>query len=494
MIRPPLASLAVVVALAVGAVLAGSNGPAPQRSGAVGDVPIVGATAVCPDLRQGAQASRASVGVDSQPDSAAMKGTLDAARVTGTGPPLAVPPIEPGQVAVDLGGDVQGDGIAFTATGRLAAGLQAEQVSRADKGPARGLAGLRCDAPRTDAWFEGGGSTVMDSTVLVLADVDSTPSQVDVTAFTGTGPVDARPGRGITVPPHGRVVLNMDTLAPDRSLLAVHVASRRGRFAAGLLHSQRAALVSLGQDWVPQAQPPAVRVVVPGLPQGPGVRAVRVTNPGSDDTVVRLQVTTADGQFVPNGLDSVAVPAGTTVERRLDTLTAASALTVTVTSDGAPVLAGAVVVDADAGSPAREFCYTTGALPLSGPALLTDLGVGPATSSTLILTAPQEEATVVVTPLTVLGARGPLPAAKTVLVPAGRTTTVPLSSLLPAGATARLALEVRPAAGSGPVYAARYLRERAAGGPLTTLLVLRGPAQQVARPVVVRDPAVGAGG
>lgn len=502
MIRPPLGTLAVVAALAVGAVLTGAHGPQPHRSAAGSPVSVVGATAVCPDLRQapGILASRVSVGVGPLTDNAGTPGTLEAARVTGTGPLLTVPAIRPGQVVVGLGGNVQGDGIAFTATGQLAAGLEAEQVTRTDRGPTRGLAGLRCDAPRTDAWFEGGSTTVGSSVVLVLTDVDSTPSQVDVTAFSGTGPVDSRPGRGITVPPHGRVVLNMDTLAPDRSLLAVHVASRRGRFAAGLLHLQRAAQVPLGQDWVPQSQPPATHVVVPGLPQGPGIRVLRVTNPGSDDTVVRLQVTTADGQFVPSGLDSIAVPAGTTVERRLDALTAASALTVTVTSDGAPVLAGAVAVDGDAASLAREFCYTTGALPLSGPALLTDVVVNPQTASTLILTAPQASASIVLTPLRVLGVPGALPAARTVVVPASRTIAVRLSTLLPAGSSARLALEVRPAAGSGPVYAARYLRESGALGPLTTLLVLRGPAQQVVRPVVVRDPVVvrnpvvGAGG
>ena len=494
MIRPPLGTVALVALLAVGSVLTGSHGPAAPTAVRADPVEVVGANAVCPDLRQtkGVLASRTSVGVGPLPDGrTGGAGTLEGARVSGKGGPVAVPVTQPGQVAVGLAQDVDQDGLVLTATGALAAGLEAEQVTRGENGVNRGLAGLRCEAPRTEAWFEGGSTVVGAVTQLVLADVDDTPSLVDVSVFSGAGPVDARAGRGITVAPHSRVVLDLDTLAPDRSLLAVHVLSRRGRVAAGLRHSRSAARVPLGVDWVPQSVPPASAVVVPGLPMGPGARSVLITNPGVDDTAVKVQVTTTDGQFVPSGLDRVEVPAGTTVERRLDTLTSTSPLSVRVTSDGPPVLAGALVVDRQTG-PVSELSFTTGAEPLSGPALLTDLVIDRPTESTLILTAPQEAASVVVTPLRVLGTTSPLPAARTVVVPAGRTASLRLSTFLPAGASGKLALEVRAAPGSGPVYAARYLRERGDLGPLTTLLVLRGPAQQVDRPTVARDPAVGA--
>jgi hypothetical protein len=93
----------------------------------------------------------------------------------------------------------------------------------------------------------------------------------------------------------------------------------------------------------------------------------------------------------------------------------------------------------------------------------------------------------------VLGQSGAKPSGpKTVRIAAGRTATLKLSTFFPPGANAQLAVEVRPAQGSGPVYAARYLREHGAHGPLTTLLVLEGPAQLVSRPVVSSDPQVGA--
>lgn len=493
MSRTPIAALAVVAALALGTGVTGSSpSPAPPAASAE-QVEVVGSTAVCPDLQQtaGVLTTRTSVGVAPGPDTG--PGTIEAARVTGTGAPLPIPVRQPGQVAVGLGAGVSGDGLLVTATGSLAAGLEAEQVTRGEQGAARGLAGLRCEPPRTDTWFEGGGTLVGDVSVLVLANVDDTAATVDVAVFSSTGAVDPRPGRGITVAPHRRLVINLDTLAPDRARLAVHVKSVRGRVAAGLRHAKSVGPVPQGVDWVPQAAAPARSVVVPGVPAGPGIRTLWITNPTTDDTVAQVQVTTQDGQFVPTEFAQVNVPAGTTVERRLDVLARNSALAVTVTSASAPVLAGALIVDLQ-GGPIREFAYAAGAAPLSGPALVTDLLINGPTESTLVLSAPQAAATVVVTPLRVLGTDGAVPPAKTVSVPAGRSAVLRLSTFFPPGTTARLAVDVRPSPTSGPVYGARYLSERGERGALTTLLVLRGPAQRVPRPLVARDPLVGAGG
>ena len=495
MIRPPTGTLVVAALVALGATLTPQGAARAPRPVVAAPVEVVGSSAVCPDLRQltGVLASRTSVGVGPAPAGRQPgPGTVGARRVTGQGDAVPVPVASPGQVAVGIGTTIDRDGLVVSAAGSLAAGLEAEQVTRGEQGVDRGLAGLRCEPPRPEAWFEGGSTLVGDGTVLVLADVDDTPSLVDVVVDTGTGPADPRPGQGLTVEPHSRIVVNLDQLAPDRGLLAVHVISRRGRVAAGLRHARALGRVPLGVDWVPQATTPATRVVVPGFPQGPGARSILVTNPGTDDTTVHLQVTGASGQFVPTGLDAIQVPAGTTVARRLDRITDVSALAVTVVSDGAAVLAGGVVVDRQLG-PVREFSYTGGSEPLSGPALVTDLVINKPTESTLILSAPAAAASVVVTPLRVLGAVGTPPAPVTVAVPAGRTTSLRLSTFFPAGASAQLALEVRPLAGGGPVYAARYLRERGSRGPLTTLLDLRGPAQLVARPAVLRDVAVGAG-
>ena len=501
--RPYLSLLGVLVLLGGGSAAAGQL---PQRHPApvplAGSAAVVGAAAVCPDLRQDRTVlrTRVSAGV-SRPDS-----TTEAVTVTGGsivaqplraqrredgGAPAHLPIDRPGQVAVDLGGNLNGDALVVTARGALAAGLELEQVTRGQSGAERGLAGLRCRAPATQAWFVGGSTRVGDATLLVLANPDDTPALVDVTVWTGDGPVDPRPGRGIAVPPRSRAAVPVDILAPDKDLLALHVVAQRGRVVAALRHARYDGHTSRGVEWVPQALPPATTVVVPGLPRGPGRRIVQVTNPGPDTTVVSLQMTTATAQFVPTGLDALRVPPGTTVATDVTELTNPTPLAVTVTSAGGPVLAGAFVYDSQGTSRTKEFAYAGSALPLRGSALITDLVIDRPTESTLLLSAPTAGAAVDVTPVPVVGVPGPLPDARRVDVPAGRTVELKLSTFLPPGATGRLAVDVAPVPGSGPVYAARYLRERGDTGPLTTILELQGAAQRVALPVVRRDPLVG---
>lgn len=491
--RVPVGTALVVAALA-GVTLVGGSFSSPRQALTTTQAEVEGATAVCPDLRQFKDEVRSRVSVGAAPLPDGRTGTTGTVLSHPNSKPVAlstVPVTTPGQVAVGLGTTLRNDALVVRSRGPLSAGLEAEQVTRGQRGRDRGLAGLRCEAPGTEAWFLGGGTTIEDVTTLVLVNVDDLPATVDVRIFTASGAVDHRIGQGITINPHTRQVINLDTLAPDRRLLAVHVHNRRGRVAAAMRTSALRGDVPLGVDWIPQSTPPSTSVLVPGLPQlaqdSKGTRIILISNPGTDDTTVSLQVTTSDGQFVPAGLDARPVPAGATIAERIDTQTRESPLAVRVVSEGGPILAAGFVSDVQEDAPAHEFAYTAGTLPLSGPALLTDLVIDRPTESTLILTAPDTAASVRVSLIRVLGTTGGLPAAKIVRIPAGRTVTLKLSTFYRPGVTVKLAVEVRPEEGSGPVYAARYLRERGARGPLTTLLDLKGPAQLVPRPVVVED-------
>jgi hypothetical protein len=491
--RPPLGTLVIVLVLALGALLGGTPGGAESTGLSSQSVEVQGATVVCPDVRQqrGVLATRISVGA----------APLPAGRTGTPGSVLAVPATKPtadrrvgvsvpGQVAVQVASDVNNDGLVVSATGELAAGLEVEQITRGEQGNQRGLAGLRCDLPRRETWFVGGGTGIRDLTTLVLVNVDDTPSTVDVSVFSRTGPADQRLGQGITVRPHTRQLINLDTLAPDRDHLAVQVLSRRGRVAAALRYTVADSRRPYGVDWVPAAQPPAPTAVVPGFPRGPGARLLFVANPGTDDTTVRVQLTTANGQYVPVGMEAVDVPAGSTRVLRLSGIAEDSPLTAVVSSEGGPILAGGYVRDRQPEG-VTEFALSGGSLPLSGPALLTDLVIDRPTESTLILTALDQAATVVVTPIRVVGTSGSLPAPKRVQVPAARTVALRLSTFYPPGTETRLAVEVSTTEGSGQIYAMRYLRQKGATGPLTTMLSLQSAAQRVPRPLVVEDPRLG---
>ena len=94
-------------------------------------------------------------------------------------------------------------------------------------------------------------------------------------------------------------------------------------------------------------------------------------------------------------------------------------------------------------------------------------------------------------PIPVRGIGGPLPAAKRLRITGGRSDMLLLSTFLPPGGTGRLAVEVRVRAGSGALYATRYLRAHGTHGPLTTLLGLQGADQEVSRALVGHDPLAG---
>jgi hypothetical protein len=488
MSRPPLGLLAVLTLLALGTAIT-SVADSPTAATAPEQVEVVGATAVCPDLIQldGVVASRVSVGAAPLPAGRDATGGSVTSRVLTLDQDVRVPLTRPGQVAVGLGTTIDRNALAVSATGALAVGLEVEQVTRGERYSTRGLAGIRCVPPRSDSWFVGAGTGINDSSYLILANVDDGPATVDVTVTGSHSDVDPRPGRGISVGPHGRLVLAMDALAPDQQFFGVRVQARRGRVAAAIRHQSALGRVAKGFDWLPLQDGPVTDSVVPGFPQGPGRRLLIIANPGIDDATAEVQVTTRDGQFVPTGMDALTVAAGRVRVVTLDRLTDASPLAVRVRSD-VPVISGGRVDDYQL-PPIQDLSYTGGTEPLTGAALLTDLVIDRPTESTLILTAPDTSGSVVVTPIQVIGQAGALPAPRSIRVPGGRTVAFKLSTFFPPGTVARLAVEVRPELGSGPIYAARYLRARGAHGPLTTLLDLQGPAQRVQRPRVVADPA-----
>ncbi len=482
MTRPPL-GLPVAVAGLLAVVLVGVvTTPGPVNGVAPVQTAVVGASVVCPAVRQQADlATRVSAGTAGRTG----PGTLVAAElpaVTGSVPPAPPPaPVEatagPAAVTAGLAPEVPDAALLLSAAGGLAAGLVVEQLSRAPSGPHRGLEVVGCAAPRRETWFAGGSLGPDESTDLVLANPDDVAAVVDVTAWTDAGAADPRPGRGLVVPPRSRTTLPLDTLAPGRTGLAVRVLAERGRVAAAVEHLRGPAL---GADWVPVTSP-GTTVPVPGVPAGPGPRTLLVTNPGDAPTTVEVQITTADRQYVPAGLDALAVPAGTTVTADLTGLVADGPATVVVTSGAGPVLAVALAVDG--AGPVQDIAYAGAVGPLTGPALVPDAG---GSAGTLALTALGGDASVVLSAVPVAGAV-PLavPPPRTVQVRGGSTVAVPLASFgLPGDG--RFALEVRPS--GAPLEAAVLLREDLVDGPATALLPLVAPVAVVTRPPVQPDP------
>jgi hypothetical protein len=403
--------------------------------------------------------------------------------------PVPVTPAAP--VVADLGGDAVEASLEVRASGPAAAALAVQSTALVTAGPVRGLATARCGPPRTQVWLLGGGTGVGETATLLLANPDPEPAVVDVTVLSSEGPADERPGRGLTVPAGGRVAVPLDTVAPERSRLAVRVQAARGRVAAAVRHERSDGVVPRGVDYAAVAEAPSATVALPGLPSGPGGRAVWVTNPGEVDLEVAVEVTTSDGQYVPDGLDAVAVPAQSTVAVDLSAVLATTPAAVSVTSDGGPVLAVGVAEDAGQDD-VRDLAYLGPSTALDEPVLLPDVVLG-AADHVVVLSALRGDAVVELSVLPVAGAPV-LPAPpRRVEVPGGRTVPVAVAELLPAGSTGRVAVRVAADRRAGPVHAAVLAVARPPEGPLLTGAALSSAPSTVDRPRVVRDPAVGAG-
>ena len=430
-------------------------------------LPVLARTAVCPDVRQ--DGDRGASTVTAAGGTTRSSGPLAGRRT-------AVPA---GPVARDLAARLEGAVHVTTATGDQAGSLVVEQTTRATAGTRRGVAALTCPSPAAEAWFVGGATVLGTSSELLLVNGEPTTASVDVTVWTSTGRADPRPGRGIRVPPRTRVAVPLDRLAPDRDLLALHVAATTGRVASALRVVRVDGRTPLGTDWVPPSPGPSRDSVVPGLPAGPGRRTLLVTNPGDTATTVAIELTTADGQFAVEDL-TTDVPAGTSVALDLSDLLAETPAGVRVRSDGGPVLTGALVVDRQDG-PVREIAFAAAAPALDAPALLADVRLSPPTEVLLLLSATRGDAVVDLVLVT-----DPARPTQRVEVPAATTVAVRLSRFLPPGSTGSLGIEVRPVSGS--VHAARYSRERGARGPFTTLLPVLPARTEVTAPPVRRTP------
>ncbi|POM26973.1 hypothetical protein BTM25_13810 [Actinomadura rubteroloni] len=385
--------------------------------------PVTAVLAVCP----GGKGAR--IGVQTRPGGhPGGRGRLAGASTVTVG---ALGGAAPTQVTGELWtGDAPDGPVVVRADGPRAAGLTAEQTADTGDGDGRGLTAVRCTAPGTDQWFTGPGPASADRVEVLLANAETQPAAVDLTALSGDGPLDTTEGRGIQVDPGTSRVVRLGT-SPDglgdivgvAHDLALRVHTTTGRVAAFV---RVRTAPGKGVDWLPPAAEPAASAFVPGVPGGRGARRLLIAVPGDADAKVGVRVLTGDGAFTPAGQDAVDAPARTVTAVDLPMNGKAGA--VVVTADR-PVLTG---FTAERGV---DAAYGTAGAPL-GPD--GGLAAGDGATWWLALAAPGKAARVRLTGR----------ANTVVTVPAGRvveTRVVPAAGLL-----------VRPESG-GPVYATRMI-------------------------------------
>ena len=150
-----------------------------------------------------------------------------------------------------------------SATGSLAVGLAALQTGLRREGDERGLQSVACQAPRSEVWLLAGGGAPTRRERLVVANAGANPVTVDIQVHGASGPIASVNGARVAVPPHGRVGVLIDAIAPGEASPVVHVTATGGLITAVLEDSWIDGATGRGRDDVGPADGPATEQVIP---------------------------------------------------------------------------------------------------------------------------------------------------------------------------------------------------------------------------------------
>ncbi len=376
------------------------------------------------------------------------------------------------------------------ADGAAAPGFTAEQTTIVTAGPERGLASVVCGTPGTDFWFLGSSAASTRQANLYLANGEDAPAQVDVLLYGPNGQLDAPAGRGRTIPPHQQAdpVLLSSLVNGAPPVVAVHVTVHTGRVSAALSDLEvKDGTDPRGIDWTPAAAQPSRQVVVPGIPPDATALQLQILTPGDADANVKLRMLGKGGVFTPtvagaqNG--AVGAPSGRVVSLDLSGITHNEESALMLSSDQ-PILAGIRAVRSGNDTPDVGFTAGTPGLNPGDRAVLPDNRATRAFASTLYLSAPQSAGKV-----DVMAVSSGAPKTQTVDVPAGATIGVPLAS--PGGDV--FAVVVSPEPGSGEIFGARLLTEKASDGSMFSIQPLSPARESVTVPHIDNDQSTAVG-
>lgn len=358
-------------------------------------------------------------------------------------------------------------GVVVTATGAMARGLDVEQTGQS------GIPSAACGSPGTDFWFVGPGRRSAGRIQLYLMNAGAQPADVTVQIATDAGPLQGSTDTGVAVAPHSMVVQSLAPVVSGSRVVSLHVRTSVGQVVAAVHESTGS---SSSGGWLPAAQAPATRLVIPGLPASSGTRRLFITVPGQSDAHVVIKAVTTRGTYEPTGGSGIDVPGSSAVALDLPSMAGIPAALLLKSTQ--PVTASVMTSGGLAGAPGA---FTAAAEPLQEQGVLAvNLAAG-GRSSALVLSAPQGAASVRVSEL---GG-----AAKAVRIRAGRTTVVQLDSVHGAAHTG-FPVVITPQPGSGPVYAGRVILD---GGSVAALTPVASaltvvPLPQVRAAVITSRP------
>lgn len=226
--------------------------------------------------------------------------------------------------------------------------------------------GTLCSGPISSQWFVGGAADITSKGRLLIVNSGLSEAIIDIEVWSESG---AQAVKVLTVPARTYSIQGLDSLAPGQQKLAIHVSARSGRVNAFVVDERGKGLRGLGGDMVNSVEDVSKVQVIPAIPNqksrsnrsAKSEYVLRVLAPGQLAARISAEILSADGRFIPVGLNEREIKNGIVTEFRITPDLSASAFALRITSDE-PIVSSVfsrVVV-----SGRSDFLWSTPAAPL----------------------------------------------------------------------------------------------------------------------------------
>jgi len=238
--------------------------------------------------------------------------------------------------------------------------------------------GTLCSGPVSSQWFVGASADITTKGRLIVVNSGLSDAVVELKVFTENG---KQPVRSLDVPSRKYLVIPVDSLAPGDKTLTVNVLPRSGRINSFMIDEQGKGLRALGGDLINPISAPSKILMIPAVPnqkkkqgQNPASKHVlRILTPGEVDASVSVELISADGVFIPVGLNSRSISAGQVTEFSFSPKISSKVFAMKITSTE-PVVAA--IESSVVSGRKKDFTWSTPAPELS-PFTMAVTGLAP---------------------------------------------------------------------------------------------------------------------
>jgi hypothetical protein len=181
-----------------------------------------------------------------------------------------------------------------------------------------------CTSLQNEQWFVGGTADVTSKGRILIVNSGLSSAIVDLQIWNEIG---AQPTKPLTLKANSFTEVGLDALAPGSSALVIRAITRSGRVTSYMLDERGRGLKALGGDIINFAPKAVKNIYIPAVPntvRKEGKKSVQLSHsvrflvPGELDAHVTVNVLSADGSFIPAGLENKLVKAGSVVNLELN--------------------------------------------------------------------------------------------------------------------------------------------------------------------------------